>query len=416
MSEQVADHRPEQDPEAALLRMLDEAHELPPWLVPLWASRHAAALGATGITIYLHDYEQRILVPLSEEAVGSEVLGTLAIDGTVAGRSYAHTEQLASPGAGGDTVLWTPMLDGTDRVGVLAVCFPEVTDACRLLARRLAAVTTELVLTKGAHTDVYFRARRTRAMTLAAEMQWHLLPPLTLSAPRVAVSGILEPAYEVGGDAFDYAVNHDSAHFAIFDAMGHGLGASVMASVVVGAYRHARRSGVPVGDMYTLIDAAFTSQFPEDRFVTAQLADLHLPTGELHLVNAGHPAPLLVRGARVVRTLGGPTTLPIGLDGPHPTVMTEFLEPGDRLLFYTDGVVDSRRGTEPLGEVRLVDLVEQELQAHLPMPELLRRINHRLLEWRREPEGRQDDSTLLLVEWRGPALPDYSAPAGTTYY
>ena len=412
MTEHVADHQPEQAPEEALLRMLDEAHELPPWLVPLWASRHATALGASDITIYVHDYEQRILVPLSQEAVGSEVLGTLAIDGTVAGRVYAHSEQLTSAAPEGGTVLWTPLLDGTDRIGVLAVCFPELTDARRLLARRLAAVTTDLILTKGAHTDVYFLARRTRPMTLAAEMQWHLLPPLTLSDPRVRVSGILEPAYEVGGDAFDYAVNHDRAHVAIFDAMGHGLGASVMASVTVGAYRHARRSGVPVGDMYTLIDVAFTSQFPDDRFVTAQLADLHLPTGELHLVNAGHPAPLLIRGARVVRAIGGSTTLPIGLDGPAPTIMTEFLEPGDRLLFYTDGVVDIRRGAEPLGEARLVDLVEQELQARLPMPELLRRINHRLLDWRREPEGRQDDSTLLLVEWRGGNLPDYAAGSG----
>jgi hypothetical protein len=40
------------------------------------------------------------------------------------------------------------------------------------------------------------------------------------------------------------------------------------------------------------------------------------------------------------------------------------------------------------------------------MPELLRRINHRLLDWRRDPEGRQDDSTLLLVEWRGGDLSD----------
>jgi len=407
MDEHAEGREPEQDPQTALLQMLDEAHELPPWLVPLWASRHAGALGASEITVYLHDYEQRILVPLSAEAVGSEVVGTLPIDGTIAGRAYAHSQQFTSPADDGGTVLWTPLLDGTDRVGVLAVCFPELTDDRRLLSRRLAAVTTDLVLTKGCHTDVYFRARRTRAMTLAAEMQWHLLPPLTLSAPRVGLSGILEPAYEVGGDAFDYAVNHETAHVAIFDAMGHGLSASVMASVAVGAYRHARRSAVPVGDMYTLIDAAFKSQFPDDRFVTAQLADLQLPTGELHLVNAGHPAPMLVRGGRVVRTLGGPTTLPIGLDGPHPTVMREFLEPGDRLLFYTDGVVDVRRGAEPLGEARLVDVLEQELQSKLPMPELLRRVNHRLLLWQREPEGRQDDATLLLVEWRGGDLPDY---------
>jgi serine phosphatase RsbU (regulator of sigma subunit) len=109
----------------------------------------------------------------------------------------------------------------------------------------------------------------------------------------------------------------------------------------------------------------------------------------------------------VVRTLGAPTTLPIGLDGPHPTVMTEFLEPGDRLIFYTDGVVDARRAGEPLGEARLVDIVETELQAQVPVPELMRRINHRLLDWRRDPDGQQDDSTLLLAEWRSGDLPEY---------
>jgi hypothetical protein len=394
------------DPYRVLLAMIDEAHDLPPWLVPLWVARHALSLGAKDAIIYLHDYEQAMLVPLTAEAVGSAVIGTVAIDGTLAGRAYTHLEQVEGSPDGGVS-LWTPLIDGGDRVGVLALTFDDLTDERRLLARRLAALTTELILTKGAHTDVYFRARRTRSMTLAAEMQWHLLPPLTLVDPRVRLSGILEPAYEVGGDAFDYAVNHDTAHMAIFDAMGHGLGASVMSAVVVGAYRHARRAGVPVGDMYTLIDAAFTSQFPDDRFVTAQLADLHLPTGELHLVNAGHPPPLLVRGRKVVRTLGAPTTLPIGLDGPHPSVMTEVLEPGDRLLFYTDGVVDSRRAGEPLGEERLVDIVETALQAQVPAPEFMRRINHRLRDWHRDPEGQRDDATLLLAEWRGGELPAY---------
>jgi serine phosphatase RsbU (regulator of sigma subunit) len=389
-----------------LLRMVDEAHDLPPWLLPLWVERHAVAVGALASTIYLQDYEQRTLVPLSGEAVGSAVLGTLGIDGTVGGRAFTHSEQLETSKSEG-TTLWTPMLDGGDRVGVLALRFAEVTPGRRLLARRLAALATELLLSKGAHTDVYFRARRSRSMTLAAEMQWQLLPPLTLLSPRVCVSGILEPAYEVGGDAFDYAVNHETAHFAIFDAMGHGLGASVMAAVVVGAYRHARRSGVPVGDMYTLIDAAFVSQFDDDRFVTAQLADLYLPTGEMHLVNAGHPTPLLVRGHKVVRTLGAPTTLPIGLDGPVPVVMTEFLEPGDRVLFYTDGVVEARRGGVPLGEDRLVDIVETELQAGVPASEAMRRINHRLVTWHRDGDNRQDDATLLLVEWRAQDLPDY---------
>jgi serine phosphatase RsbU (regulator of sigma subunit) len=77
------------------------------------------------------------------------------------------------------------------------------------------------------------------------------------------------------------------------------------------------------------------------------------------------------------------------------------------VLFYTDGVVEARRGDEPLGEQRLVDIVETELQAQVPASEVMRRISHRLLDWQREPDGRQDDATLLLMEWRSRDLPDY---------
>jgi serine phosphatase RsbU (regulator of sigma subunit) len=82
-------------------------------------------------------------------------------------------------------------------------------------------------------------------MSLAAEMQWQLLPPLTLVTPRVVIAGLLEPAYEVAGDAFDYALNGDTAHLAVIDPVGHDLAATVLAAVTVGGYRHSppRRPG-----------------------------------------------------------------------------------------------------------------------------------------------------------------------------
>lgn len=66
-------------------------------------------------------------------------------------------------------------------------------------------------------------------------MQWHLLPPLVMTTPQVSVAGALEPAYEVGDDAFDYALNDGTLHLAILDAMGHGLRAAVMANVATAA-------------------------------------------------------------------------------------------------------------------------------------------------------------------------------------
>ena len=221
--------------------------------------------------------------------------------------------------------------------------------------------------------------------------------------PRIAISGCVEPAYNVGGDAFDYAVNLDMAHLAVFDAMGHGLDAAVMAGVTVSAYRHGRRADTPVEDLYTMLDATFYNQFGGDRFVTAQLVNLHLPSGMLTVVNAGHLPPLHIRGDSVIGQVAGPTTLPIGLGGEQPEVIVAALEPGDRLLLYTDGVLEERRDGAAYGEQHFIADVEDVLRMHVPLPETVRQLNQRLKAWRDGDPA--DDASLLLAEWRSPDLP-----------
>jgi len=73
------------------------------------------------------------------------------------------------------------------------------------------------------YTDRFFQARRTQPMSLSAEMQWQLLPPLMMTTPQVAIAGALEPAYNVAGDSFDYTLNerrpapgHDRRHWAMY--------------------------------------------------------------------------------------------------------------------------------------------------------------------------------------------------------
>ncbi|MFE0332396.1 PP2C family protein-serine/threonine phosphatase, partial [Streptomyces sp. NPDC058960] len=89
-----------------------------------------------------------------------------------------------------------------------------------------------------------------------AEIQWSLLPPLAMSTPRIELAGMLEPAYDVAGDSFHYALNGDVLHVAMVDAMGHGLDAATMATVVIGAYRHARRISVGLSEIYAFMDRA----------------------------------------------------------------------------------------------------------------------------------------------------------------
>jgi hypothetical protein len=121
--------------------------------------------------------------------------------------------------------LYLPMLDGSDRVGVLAFTLSTVDDNDRRLAQRLAGLTADLIVTKSLYTDTFARVRTAAPMSLSAHMQWQTPPPLRMTTPDVALAGILEPSYDVGGDSFDYALNDHILHVAVFDAMGHRVAA-----------------------------------------------------------------------------------------------------------------------------------------------------------------------------------------------
>ncbi|MFE2678616.1 hypothetical protein [Streptomyces hygroscopicus] len=107
----------------------------------------------------------------------------------------------------------------------------------------LADLIGLLVVSKRALSDSHARLVRTQPMNVAAEMQWHLMPPLTFASDRVVLSAMLEPAYQVSGDAFDYAVADRVLHLGIFDAMGHDTPAGVTANLAVAACRNSRRQG-----------------------------------------------------------------------------------------------------------------------------------------------------------------------------
>jgi sigma-B regulation protein RsbU (phosphoserine phosphatase) len=143
-------------------------------------------------------------------------------------------------------------------------------------------------------------------------------------------------------------------------------------------------------------------QFTDARFATAVLGELDLETGRLRYINAGHPAPLLLRAGRMVRELGGGRRMPLGLDDPEVELAEEILEPDDRLLLYTDGVTEANAGDgERFGLDRLVDLVERHSRSGLPAPEILRRLTHAVME--HQGGTPDDDATMVLVQWSGTA-------------
>ncbi|WP_189956782.1 PP2C family protein-serine/threonine phosphatase [Streptomyces alanosinicus] len=399
MSEDSVD-RSEGFGERLLGLLLDRARLMPPQLIAPLIAEEVARIGGRDVSILLQDYAQELLVPLPGRQL--HVSEPEPVDGSPAGRAFLRAQIVEVPQAHG-VRMYLPLLDGSDQVGVMALTLDAVGDDDRRLLGRLAGLVADMLVTKNAYTDQFFLARRREPMSVSAEIQWSLLPPLTMSIPQVSVAGILEPAYRVAGDSLDYALNDNILHVAVIDAMGHGLDAAVMATVAIGAYRHARRVFVSLAEKYAFMDDAISRQFGPDHFVTAQLMHINIGTGELELVNAGHPAPLLIRDGRVVQQLESATTLPVGFGGEAPRIRQHMLQRGDRVVCYTDGIIEEHvDGGEPFGEERLIrcvnNLGEQPSEGTRAD---LRRLSHTL---KRERGGRtSDDATLFMIEWHGSA-------------
>lgn len=381
-----------------VLEMLMEAsHFLVPDAIPSLVERCARLMGADSAVIHLVDLDQRVLVALEPERPDPEAL---MIDGTLAGRSFRQIEVVEVTADNGSLVQWVPMLDGTERLGVLQLRFssgPAAPDLSEV--RAFASAVTELIMSKWAYGDFFEVARRREPVTVGADLLWQLLPPLTFGTDELVIAAAFLPTARLGGDAFDYGVDATEAKVAIFDAVGHDLGAGLIATTAVAAYRNSRRSALGLRDTARKIGTEIESHFGDSTFATGILASVELGTGLLSWCVAGHPPPLLLRHGRVIKTLDPGRGMPFGV-GPASEVFSESLEPGDRVLLYTDGVSEARdeRG-EFFGLEKLADLVGRTASGD-PPPETMRRLMHAISDHSAGPL--RDDATAVMIEWRGP--------------
>lgn len=359
---------------------------------------------------FVANLSQRLLLPIRPPVTGADAHpAPLEVEGSLAGRAYQTGEILGGHTDGGDRVLWVPMVDGTERTGVLRIGLaPTVVDDTDLRRRcwSLGGLTAHIAMLKLSHSDRLRRLRADGRLSTASELLWQLVPPRTFATDKVVLSALLEPFDQVAGDAYDYAVDHATVDLAVYDGVGHDLDAGLATALAITAVRNARRRAteVPLTELADAADAMLRARAGPPRFVTGVLARFDTDTGVLDYLNAGHPPPLLVRDGHIVKELTAEVEGPLGrpVRGTRGVVGTEQLEPGDRLLIYSDGIVEAR---DPQGAFfgvdRLVDFTERAEMDRLSAPETLRRLAEAVLA--HQGDQLQDDATLLMVDWSSEA-------------
>jgi hypothetical protein len=380
-----------------LTGLLEAGHLATMEQLPALTERYGAAGGFRDIMILVPDLRQEWLIPLTaDEPAG----GALSVDAGLAGRSFRHVELIGSDRDPAGHHFWAPLLDGTERVGVLgAKAAGNDADTVSRL-RALASLLALLIVSKRPHSDSYARLVRTRPMSVSSEVVWPLMPPLAFATDGLVVTGFLEPAYDIGGDAVDYAMAGDTVHLSIFDAMGHDQAAGLTVALATGTCRNSRRENNSLAETSVAIDTAIGTQFGRTRFATGILASFNTTTGLLTWVNRGHPPPLLIREGRWLSQLRCAPTPPMGFQLPiAPVQCRQQLQPNDRMLLYTDGIIEARDPAgHQFGLQRFTDFIIRREADGLSAPETLRRLMHTVLAYQ---NGRlQDDASVLLVEWR----------------
>ena len=378
----------------SLVRALDEA---PPYeLAEVLHRELRGSVGARSCTILLADYSEQTLEPVPALGMAS-TLSSQRVDGSAAGAAYREQRVVAVPSHDG-SVLYLPITQRQERIGVLEVDVPAESAAAQSHLEEAARVLAYVIAAARRYTDRFERIRRRRELQLAAEMQWELLPVLAYSCPEYSLAGSLEPAYEIGGDTFDYAVAPTSVTLTITDAMGHGLGAAMLGSLAVTSMRNVRRSGGGLVDQATCAANSLRAQFSGEFFVTGLLITVDVPAGSGAVVNAGHVQPLLVRdGAATPLRMAAST--PLGMFAETLYVPQRFdLLPGDRLALVSDGMLDAApEGGEPYGETRLsAELAETR---HLSAPETVRHLTSSVVAHRAGQLA--DDATAVVLDWHG---------------
>jgi len=382
----------------ALLEKVEEAAPID--AVEVVAAELGRMVDAHTVTLLIADFSGRAVVRLTSASLvegararGEEQAETLPLAGTLYER-VLRTQRADIEAIGDGARMVVPVTDRGDAIGLLELDLPrypsadEVLDICSA-AHALAYV----VIAARRHTDVFEWGQRSTPFALAAEIQRRLLPSAyTCEAGQFTLAGWLEPAASVGGDTFDYSLDRDTLKLSITDAVGHQVPAALVATLLVGALRNARRKGLDLADQARYANDALAENAAPGQFVTGQLLQVDLHRGTAVIVNAGHTLPLRLRNGRV-EEIDLRIEAPFGvLPGRSFDVQSFPLEPGDRIVFLTDGMQERNAASFDVAAALAasVDLHPREVVHELGSAVL-----------KATGGDLRDDATMVCLDWYG---------------
>ncbi len=364
------------------------------------AATLAEMLHARTVTLLVADFSGRAVVRLTSadpiagaRERGVEQAETLPLPGT-AYEDVLRTQRLSVETVGDGARVIAPVTDRGDAIGLLELELPhppspEEAADIGSAAHALAYV----VIAARRHTDLFEWGQRSTPFALAAEIQRRLLPAsYTCEAGQFTLAGWLEPASSVGGDTFDYTLDRDCLQVSITDAVGHQVPAALLATLLVGSLRNGRRRGMGMAEQARYANDSLAAHAAPGQFVTGQLLRVDLHTGQAWIVNAGHPPPLRLRDGRV-EEVALEVEPPFGvLPGKSFDARPFPLQPGDRVVFLTDGMLERNAA--------FLDVAAALAgSADLHPREVVHELGSAVL--RATGGDLRDDATMVCLDWYG---------------
>lgn len=379
-----------------MLRALDGAR--PDSIVDVLQEVLTEHVDATEVRVLLANYQLSALRHLSGDGQPD------ALDESAAGDAFTTQESVVVSGTSAETQVYLPMSVGGNRIGVLQLTAPgplaedqleQLTDLATLVGYALNATSNQ--------TDLLHRAARSERMTLAAELQWQLLPARGRIAPEYQIAGHLEPAYAVYADNFDWSENEDQLLVSITDATNHARTTPLLTTLAVTAARNARRAGLGIADQACLTDQAIYAHHRGAHSVDTLLMSIDISTGQATVVKAGSPDLMLLRNG-TQQSVELTEQIPLGMfEGSEYGTQAFDLVTNDRLLLMSDGVTKAlsiRSKSHPHEQLSVI-LNRTVAQ---PPARVVRAIIDALIDHPDET-GLTDDATVVCLDWKGPGQP-----------